>query len=253
LCVSRDPQVKLPEKVFQFQRFQFLPDSLKEALAQMNLPTDDWPFLYLIRKAIPPDYLIAIGSLLAISVVAVVGLRGRSFGASDLHFGLMGMGFLLLETKSISDCTLYFGATWFVTLVVVGGVLIMVMAANQVAARLRGFSFGLYVPLLIVLALLLIVPRNWILEMGFAPRLLWALLVVPLPVFFAGLIFSTTFRDSPQPSAAIGANLIGAMVGGFCEYLAMAIGSHRLSMLVIAAYLGSMLTMRVLQRRSAAI
>jgi hypothetical protein len=38
-----------------------------------------------------------------------------------------------------------------------------------------------------------------------------------------------------------GANLIGAMIGGFCEYLGMALGNHRLSIVVIVAYLGSML------------
>jgi uncharacterized membrane protein YeaQ/YmgE (transglycosylase-associated protein family) len=46
----------------------------------------------------------------------------------------------------------------------------------------------------------------------------------------------------------VGANLIGAMVGGFCEYLAMAVGNHRLSMLVIIAYLGSMLVLATARR-----
>jgi len=63
---------------------------------------------------------------------------------------------------------------------------------------------------------------------------------VPLPIFFAGIIFSTTFRDSKAPSAAFGANLIGAMIGGFCEYLTMAVGNRILSILVLAAYLGSL-------------
>ena len=74
---------------------------------------------------------------------------------------------------------------------------------------------------------------------------------MPLPVFFAGIIFSTTFRDAP-PSAVFGANLIGAMVGGFCEYLGMAIGNHRLSLLVIVAYLGSMLVLEGSRRRGKA-
>ena len=33
------------------------------------------------------------------------------------------------------------------------------------------------------------------------------------------------------------------MLGGFCEYLGMAVGNHRLSMLVIIAYLGSLLVL----------
>jgi hypothetical protein len=151
------------------------------------------------------------------------------------------MGFLLLETKSISDCSLFFGATWLVTLVVVAGVLLMVIAANLTAERVRSVSFGMYLPLFLTLALLLLVPREGILQFDLGGRLLWALLAVPLPIFFAGIIFSTTFRDAASPSAAFGANLIGAMVGGFCEYLVMSIGNHLLSVLVIVAYLGSML------------
>jgi hypothetical protein len=79
--------------------------------------------------------------------------------------------------------------------------------------------------------------------------MLWTLLVVPLPVFFAGIIFSTTFRESAAPAAVFGANLIGAMVGGFCEYLVTAVGNHRLSILVVVAYLGSMLVMASSRRR----
>ena len=242
LCVPRDPQTAMPQHVFRFTRSGYVKP------AQYDLPTDDWPFLYLIRKTIPSDYLIAIGSLLAFSIAVVACLRRRSFGRGDLHFGLLGMGFLLLETKGISDSTLFFGATWFVTMVVVSGVLLMVIAANLVAERLRGFSFWMYAPLFAILALLLVVPRENVLQFDFAGRLLWTLLVVPLPVFFAGIIFSTTFRDAAFPSGAFGANLIGAMVGGFCEYLAMAVGNHRLSMLVIIAYLGSMFVLATARR-----
>jgi hypothetical protein len=242
LCVPKDRRVVLPAKAAQFQRISY------GALATIELPTDDWPFLYLIRKTIPSDYLIAIGSLLAFSIATIAWLRRGSFGRSDLHFALLGMGFLLLETKSISDSTLFFGSTWFVTLVVVSGVLLMVIAANLVAERLRTFSFWMYAPLFAVLALLLIVPREHVLEYGFLGRLLWTLLVVPLPVFFAGIIFSTTFRNTAEPSAAFGANLIGAMVGGFCEYLSMAIGNHRLSLLVTVAYLGSLLVLATARR-----
>ncbi|MCZ6602719.1 MAG: hypothetical protein O6952_06920, partial [Planctomycetota bacterium] len=68
----------------------------------------------------------------------------------------------------------------------------------------------------------------------------WSLLAVPLPIFFAGLIFSTTFRTSPGPSASLGANLIGATVGGFLEYGGMAIGHQALGLFVMVAYLASL-------------
>ena len=58
------------------------------------------------------------------SVVAVARLKPRGSGANDLHFAAMGTGFLLLETKSIVDSSLYFGTTWVVSLIVIAGVLL---------------------------------------------------------------------------------------------------------------------------------
>ena len=244
LCVPKNTEVVLPEKIYQFVKGGYA------KLPAMDLSTDDWPFLYLIKKTIPFDYPVGIGSLLAVSIGSIVWLRGRSFGRSDVHFGLLGMGFLLLETKNIGDCTLFFGTTWFVTLIVITGILLMVMGANLAAEHLKGFSLRMFIPLFASLALLLVVPRDTILQFEFAARILWTLLVVPLPIFFAGIIFSTTFRDAESPSAVFGANLIGAMLGGFCEYLSMAIGNHRLSLLVIIAYMGSMLVMANTKHRS---
>lgn len=246
LCVRRGEHPPPPPKIGDFQR------AVVTGMAPIDLPTDDWPYLYLSRKTIPTDYLVVIGCLLALSLAAVYALRGRSFGRNDAHFALLGMGFLLLETKSISDCSLYFGATWVVTLIVVTGVLLMVLGANVVAGRLPRFSFWLYLPLFAALVLLCVVPREQILGLGFAGRVLWTLFAVPLPVFFAGLIFSTRFREAANPAALFGANLIGAMAGGFAEYLGMAVGSQHLSLLVLAAYAGSLLCL-VIDRRQASL
>jgi hypothetical protein len=202
--------------------------------------TDDWPYLYLRQRTIPPDYLLVILSLLLISVLAVSRVKPRGTGAQDLHFGAMGTGFLLLETKSIVDSSLYFGATWIVSLVVIAGVLLMVLLANGVADRLRAFSRWWYVPLIGSILLTYAVPRGAILDLPLAGRIAWTALAVPIPIFFAGLIFSGTFKRTAHPAAAFGANLVGAMVGGFAEYLSMASGSRSLVVVVTAAYLVSL-------------
>ncbi len=222
----------------------------------VDLPTDDWPYLYLARRTIPSDYLIVVCSLLALSAAGVGALwwtdRQAQFSASgafaDAHFFFLGLGFLLLETKSIGDCSLYFGTTWFVTMVVVSGVLLMVLLANALAMRMRRGSRWLYLPLLLCLIFLYFVPRELILGLPLMDRLLWAVMVVPLPIFFAGLIFSTTFRTGGDPATWFAANLIGATIGGFLEYLAMAIGTSDLLMIVAAAYLGSLLCWAVFSR-----
>ncbi len=207
-------------------------------LAMADPPTDEWPFLYLNGRGIPKDYLVVIVALLVVSIVMIYLIRGRGLTVSDNHFLFLGFGFLLLETKSISDSSLYFGTTWVVTMLVVSGVLLMVLAANLVAMRVR-FHFWLYVPLIISLLVLSFVSRDTVLSLAFAQRLAWSVLVVPLPIFFAGLIFSTTFHSVDAPALAFGANLIGAMAGGFCEYLSMLIGNDKLMIIVLAAYIAS--------------
>jgi len=222
----------------------------------VDLPTDDWPFLYLSHRVIPNDYLIVIGSLLILSIGTVLALRFTEkagiarIGAAEGHFFFMGLGFLLLETKSIGDCSLYFGTTWLVTMIVVTGVLIMVLAANLVAMRIARASLSQYGPLLAMLILLYFVPRDVVLGLPLAVRLLFAIFIVPLPIFFAGLIFSTTFRDGADPATLLGANLIGATIGGFLEYLAMAVGMHALTILVIGAYVASLLCQRKAMRQT---
>jgi hypothetical protein len=169
--------------------------------------------------------------------------RGRGVGLEEAHFLFLGMGFLLLETKSIVNCSLYFGATWLVTTLVVAGVLLMVLLANTVALHVRFtrlFYAGLFASFLVVY----LVSTERILALPFAGRLAWTVLLVPLPIFFAGLIFSTTFRSTPSPASSFGANLVGATIGGFAEYLGMATGYHALSLLVVAAYLGSLVCRR---------
>lgn len=237
ICAFRGQHADPPPQYGRFVRTALRSsDDLSEAIA----PTDDWPFLYLSHKTIPADYLIVIGILLAITIPVVFVLRGRGFGMSDGHFLFLGLGFLLLETKSISDCSLYFGTTWFVTLVVVAGVLLMVLGANLIAMRMSRFRTWLYAPLIATLLLLYFVKRDYVLALSFNERLLWSILVVPLPIFFAGLIFSTTFRQASNPSSFFGANLIGAVIGGFSEYFSMIIGNQSLMFLIVGAYLVSL-------------
>jgi hypothetical protein len=125
----------------------------------------------------------------------------------------------------------------------------MVLLANGVASRLPGFTRWWYAPLIGSILLVYAVPTEAILGLPFVGRLAWTMLAVPLPIFFAGLVFSGTFKLSTQPSAAFGANLVGAMLGGFAEYLSMATGRTSLVFVVIAAYLVSLAAVSVGQSR----
>jgi hypothetical protein len=248
LAVSKAPlrEVATPYAGFTRQAFGAM-----SVTRESEPPRDDWPYLYLSGRQVPADYLIVIAFLLAFSLAAVRFARRDSMGGGNGQLFFLGMGFLLLETKSIGDCALYFGATWLVTTVVVAGVLLMVLASNLVALRAKVNERWAYGALLASLILVGIVDRQSILALDFGARLAWALLVIPLPIFFAGLVFSGALRAAPIASAALGANLVGAMVGGFSEYLSMLTGSGALMVLVIGAYLASALVRGASERRVA--
>lgn len=222
-----------PERFINFQRIEWRASKTPEAL-------DDWPYLYLRKRFIPLDYLANIAVLLAISVLFLFASSGKKGPGVDLHFFFLGAGFLLLETKSITTISLYFGTTWFVSMVVILGVLMMVLLANLTAAKLGESSLILYPPLIASVAFLYLFPDQIVLAWPFPLKLIYSLMIIPLPIFFAGLIFSSTLRQSEDPSFSFGSNLLGAMVGGFVEYLGMLTGMKALLLVVLAFYLASL-------------
>ncbi len=236
-CVTQQ-HVNAPIRMGPFERVTMRPGPTEPA-------TDDWPYLYLSKKGIPLDYAIVIGLLCLLSLGFLKTVHRDPWNSTSFHFLFMGFGFMLLETKSIVDCSLYLGATWRVALIVISGVLGMILIANTISARRPEFNKILYVPLLLSLIALLIFPRVWVLGWPFYGRLAWTLCAVPLPILFAGLIFSGTFKNTKHASAALGANLIGATMGGFADYLGMFCGYQKLFYLVIGAYLLSMLSLSV--------
>ena len=66
--------------------------------------------------------------------------------------------------------------------------------------------------------------------------MLGAGLRVAAPMFFAGIIFARWFERTDTPSAALGANLIGAVVGGLLEYLSLVVGLRQLYLLALLFY-----------------
>jgi spermine/spermidine synthase len=222
--------VNPPGRFGDFSRLELRSAGTPEAL-------DDWPYLYLRRPVIPLDYLTTIAVLLLMSLLCVLMFSEKQRQGIDLHFFSMGAGFLLLETKSITTISLYFGATWFVSMVVILGVLVMVLLANIVAGRVKRFTPLFYVPLAASILFLYFFPTEFVLAWSFPLRLLFSLAVIPLPIFFAGLIFSSTFRVSPDASFSFGSNLLGAMVGGFVEYMGMITGTQALLLIVLIFYL----------------
>jgi spermine/spermidine synthase len=201
--------------------------------------TDDRPFVYLRETTVPGFYLVALGLILLVSLVGVRLIAGR-FGPMrpylDLFF--MGAAFLLLETKNVVQFALLFGTTWFVNALVFAGILITVLLAIEVASRAPPIRpVILYGVLAIAVAIGYAVPAHALLELAFVPRFVAATALAFAPVFCANLVFAERFRGVDATTAAFGANLLGAMVGGALEYSALMIGYRSLLLVAAGIYL----------------
>jgi hypothetical protein len=194
--------------------------------AKIAPATDDHPFPYLPGRSIPNIYLQILALILIASVVAIK-LAGGSFkrmsGYLDLAF--MGAAFLLLETKNIVQFALLFGSTWFVNSLVFGAVLLVVWLAIETASRIKlPPPVFLYVALLASLVLTWAVPQESLLGLPSVVRFLAAGGLAFAPIYLANLIFSQRFKDVATSGDAFAANLLGAIVGGVLEYLALITG-----------------------------
>lgn len=198
--------------------------------------TDNRPFLYVFGATIPLLYVWSIALIVAVSVLAVGVFGGGSYRRmrpyADLF--LLGVGFLLLNTKSITGFALLFGTTWVVNAIVFAGVLVVVLAAVEVTRRFRTPPIRtMYVVLFAGLLLAWLVPSSWLLSMPLPLRVVCAVTIAFLPIFAANVVFAKRFADTQDATAAFGANLLGAMVGGCLEYLGLIVGFSGL--LVVAA------------------
>jgi SAM-dependent methyltransferase len=204
--------------------------------------TDDRPFLYIKDGTFPTLYIVAlflilVASALAVRVTSRAPVR-RMLPYRDLF--LLGAAFLLLETKSVTGFALLFGTTWVVNALVFAGVLIAVLAAVETTRRFRTPPLPvMYAVLLGGLALAWLVPSSWLLSLPLAPRAVLAVAIAFMPVFAANVIFSKRFADTAEPTVAFAANLLGAMLGGCLEYLALITGYNALLLIAAALYIGA--------------
>jgi hypothetical protein len=153
---------------------------------------------------------------------------------------LLGMAFLLLETKNVTGFALYFGTTWLVNALVFGGVLLAVLAAVEVTRRLPTPPLRtMYAVLFGGLALAWLVPSAWVLSLPVLARLVVAVALAFAPIMAANVIFAKRFDMALHPTTAFAANLLGAMVGGCLEYLALAVGYRALLIVCAALYAGA--------------
>ena len=202
--------------------------------------TDDWPFLYLHEPMLAPYYLIALGLVLAWAVL-VIGRGAHRSGTSlrrfSPHFFVLGVAFLLLETRSLVTFSLLFGGTWLVNALVFFAILLGVLFAIGINVKVRFRDPRLlYLGLLTALiAAYLIPPASLLVDPPWL-RYVFAAVLAFAPVFFANLVFAYSFRDTRTADMAFASNLLGAMVGGAIEYVALVTGYQFLLVIVGGLY-----------------
>jgi len=173
------------------------------------LATDDWPFLYLQERSIPISILLAALLFLFASwfLLRWLNLLGEGALFSYFHFFLLGTGFLLLETKAVTQMALLFGTTWLVNVVVICSFLLMALLSNAVAARWNvpfPLSYGLLAALLVAD---LYFPYSWLNSFGFGGRVILGGGWSALPVLVSGTIFSMGIKKVTNTATALGVNL----------------------------------------------
>jgi hypothetical protein len=201
--------------------------------------TDDRPFPYAAGWGLSGFHVVSL-----IVVLVGAGLAVLRFGRTTLAEGrayldlfCMGAAFLLLETKSVVQFALLFGTTWLVNSLVFVGILLAVYIAIEIADRTTIRRPGyLYLALVGSLAVGWLITPQTLLGLPLVPRFVAATAVTFAPILLGNLIFAERFRAVASSTAAFGFNLLGAVVGGTIEYIAVVVGYRNLLFVVAILY-----------------
>ena len=215
-----------------------------------RITTDDWPYVYLKSASIPTLYYLLAGMM-----ILILFRSTRRWEASDIgrrwqrfhwHFFFLGAAFLLLEVQNISKASVVLGNTWQVNAVIVSGVLAMALLANWFAARFPTANFAwAYVAVVGVCVCLYFVDLATFAFLSPAVKALVVGGLTTCPMLFSGLIFIRSLATAEHKDEAIGANLIGALVGALLQSLTFITGIKALLLVVAAFYFLSLWTSSV--------
>ena len=141
-----------------------------------------------------------------------------------------------METQMVSRLALYFGTTWLVNCVALTGILTILLLSNFYVERRRPESLSMYYILLCAtLVMNYLVPWARIPGSGALVGIL-VCSAYCVPFFFAGVIFTESFRRIGGRSDAFGANMLGAVAGGLAQNLSFILGMKALLIIGAAIY-----------------
>jgi SAM-dependent methyltransferase len=202
-----------------------------------RIPNDDWPFLYLRDPAIPVLNLRGIALVASLSLLLLFAFFPMRRVRPNGQMFFLGAGFMLLETKGVVQMALLFGSTWVVNSIVFFSILTMILLSNFYVLAVKPRRLWPYFALLfLALAISSLVPMSSFLGLPGAGKVIASCSLVYIPVFFAGVIFATEFRDSTRPDVDFGSNIGGIILGGLSENLSLVLGFNHLLWVAIVFY-----------------
>lgn len=233
---SNDKDWTLPAAAVERAGFHDISGDFANPSLKADVSTDDWPFFYMPRRVYPVSYLLMVCQILVLSLLITGNFVSERPQFGDLPFFFLGVGFMLVETKAITEMGLTFGNTWQVIGLVIASILVMAFLANCAVGY-----FGIkrpYIPYLVLCAAILF---GWSVAGagGLASTTLGRIetaILLTCPLFFSGIIFSLLIAGRKGVAGIMAFNLLGAVCGGLLEYNSMYFGFRSLYLLALGCY-----------------
>jgi hypothetical protein len=168
---SKNGDLQMPPGIFTGNGLTEVSAKFRNSDAAVSLSTDDWPFFYMPRRVYPLSYLPTFAMLFLLSFLLYRSFTPEAPQAVHLPFFFLGAGFMLVETKAITELGLTFGNTWQVIAIALASILLMAFLGNGAVQLLKIKSpYLAYLFLLATLVLGWWVARSGGLSSTFAGR-----------------------------------------------------------------------------------
>ncbi len=205
---------------------------------KVSLSNDDWPFFYMPVKVWPKSYVIILILIFICSFLFIKKTSTLNRKNFSITCFFLGAGFMLIETKGITEIALIYGSTWFVITIVIGFILLMAYLANLLIIK-NGQIKSSIIYFLLIISLLFGYFFTFVDTTIFSSIVLKIIipLILTVPIFFSGLAFSKELSVENHVGVALSSNILGAIFGGLIEYNSMYFGFKSLYLLGIVMYL----------------
>jgi hypothetical protein len=121
--------------------------------------------------------------------------------------------------------------------------MIMILLANLVAAKFPKLPLPPVYALLVLSCIgLYFLDLSRFAFLPYATKALVVGLLTSLPMLFSGIVFIRSFAAATRKDAALGANLLGALVGGLLQTITFVVGIKALLLIVAALYVSAVLS-----------